>query len=127
MKDKGQQKMFVIFGIIFFIYSAILSIATISTKGFPNGADVIQLALSIMCFCLAYLSPQFKRNDERVKMIKAKGMFVSYFFIMGYIIILMILFQFDIVLLSAYQALSILAALIIITVFISFVVLSKRY
>ncbi|UOE94929.1 hypothetical protein [Alkalihalobacillus sp. LMS39] len=54
-------------------------------------------------------------------------MFISYFFILGYMIILMALFQFEIINLNGYQTVSVLTALTISTVFSSFVVLSKRY
>jgi len=47
-------------------------------------------------------------------------------FILGYMIILMGLFQFNVVALSGYQTVSVLAALTMMTVFISFVVFSKR-
>lgn len=80
-----------------------------------------------MAFCLAYLYPQFKENDERSKKIRERGMFISYFFILGYMIILMALFQFEIINLNGYQTVSVLTALTISTVFSSFVVLSKRY
>jgi uncharacterized protein (UPF0305 family) len=33
------------------------------------------LALSVMFFSLSYLHPQFKKKDERMKVIREKGMF----------------------------------------------------
>ncbi len=80
-----------------------------------------------MCFCLSYLYPQFKENDERSKKIKERGMFFSYIFIMGYMLVFLMLFQFEGFMLDGYQTVSLLAALSMSTVFISFVVLSKRY
>lgn len=54
-------------------------------------------------------------------------MFFSYFFILGYSIILMGLFQFKVIHVDGYQTICLVVSLIIMTVFISFVVLSKRY
>ncbi len=54
-------------------------------------------------------------------------MFISYFFILGFMAVLMLVFQFHIIALTGYQTESVLAALTIMTVFINFVVLAKRY
>ena len=87
----------------------------------------INYAVILMIFELAYLQPQFKENDERSKKIKEKGMFFSYFFILGYLMIFLILLNFDMVALTALQVTSMLTALMIVTVFTSFVALSFRY
>ncbi|WP_236251191.1 hypothetical protein [Bacillus sp. NSP9.1] len=44
-------------------------------------------SLFIMFFTLGYLYPQFKKNDERHKLIKQKAMFYHYFILMGYLFI----------------------------------------
>ena len=36
------------------------------------------LGMMIMSFCLSYLHPQFKEKDERMKLIRYKGMFVTF-------------------------------------------------
>lgn len=126
MTEKSGQIQFLLFGFIFLLFSTMISIATISEGVFPAGHDIILFGVSVMAFCNAYLYPQFKINDERSKWIREKGMFVSYFFILGYMIILMMLFQFNFINLSGYQTVSILATLTMTTVFITFVVFSKR-
>lgn len=67
------------------------------------------------------------RNDERTKTIKERSMFYSYFINLGYMILLLMLLQFNLLAITASQAIAILAALTIMTVFLSMVVLSKRY
>ncbi|MGR9049625.1 hypothetical protein ACQ4XT_13450 [Halobacillus faecis] len=126
MNNKFGQIQFVVFGFLFLLFSVITSIASISGEVFPLGHDIVLLGVSVMSFCNAYLYPQFKENDERSKRIREKGMFISYFFLLGYMIILMGLFQFNIITLSGYQSVSMLAALTMITVFMSFVVISRR-
>lgn len=126
MSKKSGQIQFVVLGFLFLAFSIIYSIASISGGVFPTGPDVISFGVSVMTFCIAYLYPQFKENDERSKRIREKGMFISYFFILGYMIIFMGLFQFNMLTLSGYQTVIILAALTMMTVFISFVVFSKR-
>ncbi|MGP4040790.1 hypothetical protein ACTWP4_12975 [Gracilibacillus sp. D59] len=127
MKKQYDRKLFVIFGTMFLLMSALFNGATISTGVFPAGHDIMLIAITIMCFCNAYLAPQFIQNDERTKRIKERSMFYSYFIILGYMIIMLTLLQFNFLFITAYQAVAILAALTIMTVFISMVVLSKRY
>ncbi|WP_091484464.1 hypothetical protein [Gracilibacillus orientalis] len=127
MKKQYDRKLFVIFGIMFLLMSGLISAATISTGVFPAGHDIMLIAMAVMCFCNAYLAPQFIQNDERTKRIKERSMFYSYFIILGYMIIMLTFLQFHFLAITAYQAVAILAALTIMTVFITMVVLSKRY
>jgi len=53
-------------------------------------------------------------------------MFYSYFIIIGFLMIMSGLFQFNIINLNGIQTLYVIQTLIIITVFLSFVVLSKK-
>ncbi|GLO65571.1 hypothetical protein MACH08_13550 [Oceanobacillus kimchii] len=54
-------------------------------------------------------------------------MFFSYSFFAAYSLILMLMFQFEVLSLSEYQTVTLMASLMIINVFSSFVILSKRY
>ncbi|WP_018934146.1 hypothetical protein [Gracilibacillus lacisalsi] len=127
MKKQYDRKLFVIFGVMFLLMSALFNWATISTGVFPAGHDLMLIAMTVMCFCNAYLAPQFIQNDERTKRIKERSMFYSYFINLGYMAIFLTLLQFNLLAITAYQTVAILAALTIMTVFISMVVLSKRY
>lgn len=126
MSKKAGQIQFVVFGSLFLAFSIMISIAAISGGVFPIGHDITLFGVSVMAFCNAYLYPHFKENDERSKRIRERGMFVSYFFIIGYMLILITLFQFNLLFLSGYQTVCVLAALTIMTVFISFVFYSRR-
>lgn len=127
MSSKVGRRFFLISGFIFLFYSLLIGFVSITTGAFFVGHELVFLGTTVMSFCLSYLYPQFKENDERSKRIRERGMFFSYFFILGYMIILMLLFQFEIIDLNGYQTVCLLATLTIITVFSSFVVLSKRY
>ncbi len=80
-----------------------------------------------MGFCLSYLFPQFKDNDERTKKIRDRGLFYSYFITLLYMLVIMLTYQLEIVMLTGYQTVCLLVALMLSTTFLSFVVLSKRY
>ncbi|MGG3890475.1 hypothetical protein ABET40_15470 [Metabacillus fastidiosus] len=125
--SKTGRWSFLFLGIIQLITALSIGSTAISMHVFPKGHELLLLAMAIMSFCLAYLSPQFQQNDERIKKIKEKGMFYSYFFIIGYMFILMIIVQGNETFFNAYQAVCILASLTIMTVFLSFVILAKRY
>ncbi|PIB49115.1 permease, partial [Pseudomonas sp. 2995-1] len=85
----------------------------------------ILFSMGVMSLCMGYLSPQFRQQDERSKIIRQKGIFYSYFAIIFYFIIFTTLLQFDIIYLTAVDVLYILMSLIIATVFVSFVIVSK--
>ncbi|MEC0752835.1 permease [Bacillus haynesii] len=97
-----------------------------------NGRSGLEMAfipfsLFIMFFTLGYLYPQFKQNDERHKLIQQKAMFYNYFILMEYLLIFLILLANNIINLSAQSVISILGALIIVTVNILFIIFSKIY
>ncbi|WP_080848334.1 permease [Cytobacillus gottheilii] len=121
-----SRKTYFVMGIFFTIIGGFVGFAGIMADSAPISITYILLAMAYMSFCLSYLFPQFKENDERVKLIKQKGMFASFLAIMLYLI----LFQFSLQLgwleVSALQMLHILATLMICTVFSSFVIYSKK-
>ncbi|AAU19094.1 MULTISPECIES: hypothetical protein [Bacillus] len=122
-----SQKYFLIMGIIFFIMSGTMVFAGIMTHSAPPTPTYTVLAMMIMCFCLSYLHPQFKEKDERMKLIRYKGMFFSFFALTAYYLLFSIGLNLNVITLSAVELLNILMALTMSTVFISFVVLAKRY
>ncbi|MDM5153893.1 permease [Bacillus sp. DX1.1] len=122
-----SQKYFLIMGIFFFAMGAFMVFAGIMTHSTPPAPTYTLLAMMVMCFCLSYLHPQFKEKDERMKLIRQKGMFYSYFALLTYYLIFSIGLNLNLFTLSAIELLNILMALTISTVFLSFVVLSNRY
>ena len=122
-----SQKYFVIMGIIFLFMSGFMILTGIMTHSVPPSPTYTLLAMMVMCFCLSYLHPQFKEKDERMKLIRYKGMFFSFFALTAYYLLFSISLNLKILTLSATELLNILMALTMSTVFISFVVLAKRY
>ncbi|AZQ48594.1 permease [Bacillus sp. GX] len=122
-----SQKYFVIMGIIFLFMSGFMILTGIMTHSAPPAITYPLLGMMIMSFCLSYLHPQFKEKDERMKLIRYKGMFFSFFALIAYYLLFSFGLNLKILTLSATELLNILMALTMSTVFISFVVLSKRY
>ncbi|TSB45347.1 hypothetical protein [Alkalicoccobacillus porphyridii] len=127
MEMKAERIFFSFASLFNLLFAAFLITITILTNNQLNGYEFILISTSIMCASLAYLYPQFKKKDERVILIKQKATYVSYFFFIGYAMIFMILLSTNVLTLSAYQLLSIFTALMISTVFLSFVFFSRRY
>ena len=74
-----SQKYFVIMGIIFLFMSGFMILTGIMTHSAPPPTTYPLLGMMIMCFCLSDLHQQFKEKDERMKLIRYKGMFVTFF------------------------------------------------
>jgi uncharacterized membrane protein len=104
-----------------------LILASIKANSAPSTMIFIQLAMEIMSFCLSYLYPQFKQKDERMRLIRQKGMFASFVAMLIYLIVFNMGIQFDFIILTANEMLHLLSALLISTLFISFVIYSKIY
>ncbi|QUW23452.1 hypothetical protein JSQ81_07995 [Sporosarcina sp. Marseille-Q4063] len=123
---KSMQRAFIVLGSLFLLFSIMFSTATLFVGIFPVGHELMMLSISIMVFCNAYLYPQFKSNDERSRVIREKGMFYSYFILVGFLVIFMALFQLNLINLDGYQMVCVIASLLVSTVFSSMVVVSKR-
>lgn len=111
----------------FFMMAGFIIFVSIMADSVPSSGAYVMIAMGIMSLCVGYLYPQFKQKDERMKLIREKGMFVSFIAIMVYFIIFNLGLQLEFFTLTANELLHILSALVISTVFISFVVLSKIY
>ncbi|OXS64697.1 hypothetical protein B1B01_25245 [Priestia filamentosa] len=90
-------------------------------------SGLLFLSLSIMFFSLSYLNTDFRKQDERMKLIQQKSMFYSYFMLMLYFFLFALLLGMNVISISALAVIQILAALIIATVFISMLIMSKVY
>ncbi|RIW33099.1 permease [Bacillus salacetis] len=121
------RKIFFVFGVLFLCLIAFILFASMMAGSAPPSGSYILLSMAVMSFCLSYLYPQFKQKDERMRMIRQKGMFATFIALFAYCILLNFGLQTGILQVSAADLIQILTAMIISTVFISFVVYSKIY
>jgi hypothetical protein len=89
--------------------------------------SLLIISLCIMSFSLSYLYPQFRTKDERMRLIREKGMFYSYFMLMLYLLIFLFLLSSNIIAITAIQLIMILTSFVIITVSLSMVIVSKIF
>lgn len=84
--------------------------------------------LAIMAFCLAYLTPHFAEKDERAQKIRERAIYMSYFWGMGFLLVLLIVFNplstFE---LATFQLLSLFIALYLSIVFLNMVYYARKY
>ncbi|QHT48682.1 permease [Bacillus sp. SB49] len=85
----------------------------------------LMVSMAVMSFSMAYLHPQFKQKDERMQLIRYKGLFYSFFAMLIYMFALLTLLEAG-VNLTASMVIQMLIALNICTVFLSWVILSKK-
>ena len=123
---KNSRGMFLIFGFIMLASALVINGAHISSGKFPEA--LMTVALAIMAFCLAYLAPHFAEKDERAQKIRERAIYISYFWGIGFAVILMIIFNPTSSLnLEAFQVLSLFMSLYISTVFLNMVYYAKKY
>lgn len=126
MKVTSRRNFYIIGCLFVFIFGVRLVLGAMT-----NSVSLIELlmwgALAFLGFAGGYLYPQFKNEDERVKLIKQKGMYFSGIALLTYFVILIVLTQYNIISLTTIEILRILMPLAIITIFSSWIVLSKKY
>ncbi|MGC8262211.1 hypothetical protein ACP2W8_22090 [Bacillus subtilis] len=122
-----SRRNLLLIGILFFMIFAVRTFIGITT----NSLSFIELlmwgALTYLCFAASYIYPQFKAKDERSRLIKQKGMQYSLFAVLIFLILIIFGVQFNIIALTTIEIARILVSLTIITIFSSWIILSKKY
>ncbi|MFC1283995.1 hypothetical protein [Bacillus paralicheniformis] len=83
--------------------------------------------LAFLSFAGGYLYPQFKQKDERSQHIRQKGMQYSMIALSVYLLVLIIGMQMGFITLTGIDVIRILVSLQIITVFSSWIILSRKF
>ncbi|MER2039003.1 MAG: hypothetical protein ABS944_12735 [Solibacillus sp.] len=123
---KNRRTIFLIFGFIMLFNAIFINGAYIVSGKFPEG--LLAFAFTIMTFCLAYLAPHLAEKDERAQRIRERAIYSSYFWGMGFAVMLMILFNPTSTLnLATFHVLSLFVAFYISTVFLNMVYYAKKY
>lgn len=124
---KNSKLIFLILGVIMFLNTLVVNWAYISSGKFPEGLMLI--AITIMSFCLAYLSDHFAAKDERAQKIRERGIYVSYFWMLGIIFVLLLFINpyLGLINISAYHLLTLIVSLYIAVVFLNMVYYARKY
>ena len=123
---KNYRAIYLLLGFIMLINALLINSAYMFSGKFPEG--LMTVALTIMAFCLAYLAPHFSAKDERAQKIRERAVYISYFWGIGFAVILMSIFNPTSSLnLAAFHVLSLFMTLYISTVFLNMVYYAKKY
>lgn len=122
-----SRRNFNIIGTLFVLIFAVRTVMGISTNSLSLVELFIWGSLTYLCFAAGYLYPQFKEKDERTQLIKQKGMQYSMSLVLVFFIAGLLGNQFDIFNFHLIELLQIIVALTIITIFSSWIILSKKY
>ena len=96
-----------------------------AAKNFENLFAIA--ALAIISFAMAQLAPHWQRKDERIRFIRQKGALYTAILTIIYCGVLWLLLQFEMIEIEVKQTIIILLSLVSSTLFVSWVVLSKKY
>lgn len=115
---KNIKLLMAFLGIILMITSLIINGIQISLGSFPD--DLFLFSAAIVALSVAYLTDHFSAKDERATKIRERAIYISYFWMLGFILILLTIVNPELSLISitAYQATSLLLNLYVCTVFI---------
>ncbi|WP_242221332.1 hypothetical protein [Bacillus cereus group sp. BfR-BA-01380] len=122
-----SRRNFYIIGCLFIFILSVRLVLSIMTDSVSFIELLMWGALAFLGFTGGYLYPQFKNEDERVKLIKQKGMYFSGVAVLSYFMISLVLIQYNIVSLTTVEIIRLLMSLTIITIFSSWIVLSHKY
>lgn len=123
---KGSKATYIVLGIIMSALAILYNGADIYVGQFPN--DLMIVAMAIICFCMAYLAPHFEAKDERAQKIRERAVYMSYFWVLGFSVILMIVFNpISNINMASFEVVSLLMALFISIVFLNMAYYAKKY
>lgn len=118
---------FLILGVFFIVLAGLTGFAAIMAESPPAGIFYVTIAMAVVSFSMAYLYPQFIQKDERMKLIRQKGTMASFVAMVIYFIFFTTALQFNWIDAPAYYLFQVFGALMISTVFISFVIYARLY
>ena len=117
---------FIALGIIMCLMAVLTNGVAIIEQQFPE--HLMLIAMTVICFCLAYLAPHFEAKDERAQKIRERAVFISYFWGLSFAIICIIIVNPSFgVPLSGYHTLTLFMVLYISTVFLNMVYFARKY
>lgn len=122
----ASQKRFFIIGILFSFIFAVRLVLSLMT----DTLSVVELlnwgTLAYMAFAIGHLYPQFKQKDERVDAIRQKGMYQSIFVVIVVLIALMVLVQFNMLMITTLEIIRVMISVTFIIIWTNWIILSKK-
>ncbi|SDO49584.1 hypothetical protein [Alkalicoccus daliensis] len=123
---KHAKLSFFIAGAVFTALTVLFFTASILGGAFFAGHELSVAAMAVMSFCLAYFYPHFMENKEIAKQVRGEAAFYTCLCILGYLSIFILLYQFNLLLLTGIQTVWLLAFLSTCTLYTFFAVVTRK-
>ncbi|KAA6447316.1 hypothetical protein VSK91_09245 [Bacillus swezeyi] len=121
-----RKSCYIIGGLFVFIF--VVQMVVGIAAGSLSLIELLMLgALAFLSFAAGYLYPQFKQKDERSQLIRQKGMEYSMIALSVYFLVLILGMQLGFITLAAVDVVRVLVSLQIMTIFSSWIILSKKF
>ncbi|MGN9867146.1 hypothetical protein [Bacillus swezeyi] len=121
-----RKSCYIIGGLFVFIF--VVQMVVGIAAGSLSLIELLMLgALAFLSFAAGYLYPEFKQKDERSQLIRQKGMEYSMIALSVYFLVLILGMQLGFITLAAVDVVRILVSLQIMTIFSSWIILSKKF
>ncbi|MEC1259021.1 hypothetical protein P9D34_00925 [Bacillus swezeyi] len=121
-----RKSCYIIGGLFVFIF-VVQMVVGITTASLSLIELLMLGAMAFLSFAAGYLYPQFKQKDERSQLIRQKGMEFSMIALSVYFLVLILGMQLGFITLAAVDVVRVLVSLQIITIFSSWIILSKKF
>ncbi|MED1738000.1 hypothetical protein P4U97_00405 [Bacillus swezeyi] len=121
-----RKSCYIIGGLFVFIF-VVQMVVGITTASLSLIELLMLGAMAFLSFAAGYLYPQFKQKDERSQLIRQKGMEYSMIALSVYFLVLILGMQLGFITLAAVDVVRVLVSLQIITIFSSWIILSKKF
>ena len=123
-----SRKLLAIIGIGWLVIGGFGILVPMLAAGSRNYENIFVVAsLAIISFAMAYLAPHMRGNDERIRYIRQRGALYTSILAIFYCSVMWLLTYYEIVELNARQTILIILSLISSTLFISWLVLSRKH
>ena len=123
-----SRKLLTLIGIGWLVIGGFTILVQIMADGSGDIANFFVIAsLAIISFSMAELAPHLRRKDERIQYIRQRGALYASILSLFYCGAMWLLTRYGYLAINVNQAILILLSLISSTLFIAWVVLSKRY
>ncbi|MFT0800403.1 hypothetical protein VSK91_02910 [Bacillus swezeyi] len=123
----NSRRTFYFIGVLFLTIFAIRTFIRIATNTLSFIECLMYATAAFICFAGGYIFPHFKENDERTSFIKQKGMKCSFIALFIYMVIILYGSYFHMITLKIFDLITLLIALTVITLYSSWIILSKKY
>lgn len=124
---RNLKFLFYVVGFLFFMILCVRFYMALTTDSVSYTELLLWVSIVYLCFVAAYLHPFFTDEDERIKFIKEKGLKITLFVVLTAFALISLINVSNVIQINFEDIFKILLALSIISIYTSWLILSKKY